>query len=317
MQIGNKISLANLPTPLSKIKFEGCTFFIKRDDMTGVEMSGNKVRKLEYLLYDAKKKKSNFVFTVGGDQSNHCRATAIAASTVGLKTKLFLWGKENKSADGNQFFYRLTDCESKFLNKNDYDNVEKIAFEEIRQYKKRGNKVYWIPEGGSSDVGIFGYVNFVNELKEQTDLKKFSGILTSAGTGGTAAGLLIGFALNNIQMKVYGVNVLYKEGTLRDKIVEVAESAIKKFKLKIKVDYNNLEIISGYDGGGYKKVSQESVDLSKRFFKKTGILLDQTYTGKAFSAYHDFCLKNTKSSKVIFLHTGGLFGIFPKRRFYL
>jgi len=317
MQLDNRMKFANLPTPIQKIKFDGCFFYIKRDDLTGVEMSGNKVRKLEYLLYDAKKRKCGSLFTVGGDQSNHCRATAIAASSVGLKTKLFLWGRESKSADGNQFFYNLTNCDQVFLNKKEYENVKKIAAKEIQKYEKKGKKIYWIPEGGSSEVGIFGYAHFVNELKEQTNLKKFSGILTAAGTGGTAAGLLIGLALNNIQMKVYGVNVLYQEEILRNKIVEVTESAIKRFKLKIKINYKNLVILPGYDGGGYKNVSPESVNLSKRFFKETGILFDPIYTGKAFSAYHKLFVKSKKNSKVLFLHTGGLFGIFPKRRFYL
>jgi len=94
-KIPHKINLANIPTPLEKINFKGKNFLIKRDDLTGVELSGNKVRKLEYLLYQAVKEKSDIIFTSGREQSNHARATAIAAAKLGIKSKLFLWGKES------------------------------------------------------------------------------------------------------------------------------------------------------------------------------------------------------------------------------
>ncbi len=317
MKSPKRIELANLPTPLQKVKFDGCSFYVKRDDLTGLELSGNKVRKLEYLLSDAKRKKADYVFTVGGDQSNHCRATAIAASSLGLKTKLFLWGQENKAAEGNQFFYNLTGAEKIFLNKEKYQNVETIAFKEKEKYEKKNKKVYWIPEGGSDALGILGYANFVGELLRQTEPKKFQGILSAAGTGGTAAGLLLGFAMNNLKKKVFAVNVLYPVDVLREKIINVTENAIEKFKLKIKINYDDLIILDGYNGGGYKKVWKESVELSKMFFKETTILTDQVYTGKAFSAYYDNFARNKKSNKIIFLHTGGLFGIFPKRKFYV
>ncbi|NOX18688.1 MAG: pyridoxal-phosphate dependent enzyme [Chlorobi bacterium] len=317
MKQPSKLFFANIPTPLRRVKFDGCVFYVKRDDLTGLELSGNKVRKLEYLLFDAKKKNADYVFTVGGDQSNHCRATAIAASALELKTKLFLWGKENKSAEGNQFFYNLTNAEKIFLNKKEYQNVEAIALKEKEKLEKKGEKVYWIPEGGSDALGIWGYVNFVDELLTQTGEKKFNGILCAAGTGGTAAGLLVGFALNNLSRKVFAVNVLYPADVLREKIIKVSENAIEKFKLKIKINYNDLVILDGYDGGGYKKVWSESVELSKRFFGETTILTDQVYTGKAFYAYYDNFVKNKRSNKIIFLHTGGLFGVFPKKRFYL
>ena len=91
MKIPKKLLLANLPTPIQQKVFRGKPFFIKRDDFTGLEMSGNKVRKLEYLMYDAKNQGVNYVFTCGGEQSNHSRATAIAAASIGVKSKLFLW----------------------------------------------------------------------------------------------------------------------------------------------------------------------------------------------------------------------------------
>ena len=96
MRVPKKLKLANLPTPLEKIRFRNKEFFIKRDDYTGSDFLGNKIRKLEYLLYEAKKEKSNLIFTCGGDQSNHARATVSAAAKLGIKTRLYLWGNEKK-----------------------------------------------------------------------------------------------------------------------------------------------------------------------------------------------------------------------------
>ena len=118
-----KVSLAQIPTPLEQIKFEGKSFLIKRDDLTGCEQSGNKVRKLEYILQDAKMSKADIIFTCGGDQSNHARATTIAAKKIGLNTKLFLWGKDNRSANGNLFLNKIYGAEIKYLNKAQYDRV--------------------------------------------------------------------------------------------------------------------------------------------------------------------------------------------------
>ena len=115
MIIPSRIKLANLPTPIEKVKFSGASFLIKRDDYTGTELSGNKIRKLEYLFKDARKKRADFVFTCGGDQSNHCRATAIAAAKLGIKSRLYLWGKPSKHATGNLLMDNLVSAETVFM----------------------------------------------------------------------------------------------------------------------------------------------------------------------------------------------------------
>ncbi len=93
---------------MEKLKFRNKKFLIKRDDFTGLDFSGNKIRKLEYLLYRAKKRRAEIIFTCGGEQSNHCRATASAAARVGIKTKLFLWGDDSKNTEGNLFWIKCT-----------------------------------------------------------------------------------------------------------------------------------------------------------------------------------------------------------------
>ncbi|NWG29796.1 MAG: pyridoxal-phosphate dependent enzyme, partial [Ignavibacteriaceae bacterium] len=177
MKIPQRINLAHLPTPLEKIRFRttclpdrqgrndiaGKEFLIKRDDYTGSDFLGNKIRKLEYLLYEAKKEKADIVFTCGGDQSNHARATASAAAKQGIKTRLFLWGKEKESAEGNLFLDKMYGAEITYLNKREFENVDELMTEERRKLIKKGKRVYVIPAGGSSTLGIWGYISFINE----------------------------------------------------------------------------------------------------------------------------------------------------------
>ncbi len=312
-----KMSITNIPTPIQKIEFNGTKFLIKRDDLTGSLLSGNKIRKLDYILPDVKKKKADYLFTCGGDQSNHARATVIAAKQIGVKTKLFLWGKETKNADGNLLLDKLTGTEIKYLSKAEYDNVIPIMLKESKRFQKKGKKVYVLPAGGSTPLGIWGYINFMRELNEQTDLTKAKGILSAAGSGGTSAGMLLGAALLGLDLKIYGVNVVYDGETTRNIIIELVEDCINDFNLKVKVDYNNLVIMDGYSAEGYKSIADNKLKLIKQFFQSTGILFDPAYTGKAFYAFHENFLKGKKKTDIMFLHTGGIFGIFSKKRKYL
>ncbi|MCG7851038.1 MAG: pyridoxal-phosphate dependent enzyme [Methanosarcinaceae archaeon] len=196
-------------------------------------------------------------------------------------------------------------------------NVTTEMISDSKRLQKKGKKVYVLPSGGSTPLGIWGYINFMRELNEQIDLKKLSGILSSVGSGGTSAGMLLGAAMLGLNLKIYGVNVVYDAETTRAIIVELVEACNEEYNLKVKVDYNNLVILDGYSAEGYKSIADNKLKLIKELFQSTGILLDPTYTGKAFYAYHENFLKGMKRSSILFLHTGGIFGIFSKRRKYL
>ena len=185
MKKPGKIKLAHLPTPLEQLIFRNKKFLIKQDDYTGLDFSGNKIRKLEYLLYRAKRKGTEIIFTCGGEQSNHCRATVSAAAKVGIKTKLFLWGDDSKNSEGNLFLDKMYGTEISFLNKTNYNRVNDIMGEESTNLVNKGKRVYVIPEGGSTVLGIWGYISFIDELNKQVDLRRMSGILSAAGTDPT------------------------------------------------------------------------------------------------------------------------------------
>jgi len=317
MNIPKKINLAHLPTPIEKFKFNSKEFLIKRDDYTGSDFLGNKIRKLEYLLYEAKKVKADIIFTSGGDQSNHARATTSVAAKLSIKTRLYLWGQEKKQADGNLFLDKMYGAEILYLNKKEFLNVDEIMTDERAKLVKRGKRVYVIPAGGSSTLGIWGYISFIDELKKQIDITKINGIFSACGSGGTAAGLLVGAALNKINLKIFAVNVLYPKEEIKKKIMQLAEGAVLDYKLSCKINQQNLEIIDGYSTEGYKNISDNKLKIITDFARNSGILLDPAYTGKAFCAYNDLVLKKGKGKKAIFLHTGGIYGTYPKRSKFL
>jgi len=317
MKIPKKINLAHLPTPLETFKYNSKLFLIKRDDYTGSDFIGNKIRKLEFLLYEAKKEKADIVFTCGGDQSNHARATASAAARLGFKTRLFLWGDGRKRAEGNLFLAKMYDSEISYLDKKDYANVDEIMTEERAKLVKKGKRVYVIQTGGSSTLGIWGYISFIDELRKQVDLKKINGIHAACGSGGTAAGLLVGAALRKLRIKIYAVNVLLPEEEIRKRILQLAEGCILDYKLSCKLDESGLVIVDGYSKEGYKNITDDKLKKIINFASSSGILLDPAYTGKAFIAYNELVLNKNKGKRNIFIHTGGIFGAFPKRNNYL
>ncbi|MDP3831284.1 MAG: pyridoxal-phosphate dependent enzyme, partial [Ignavibacteriaceae bacterium] len=182
--------------------------------------------------------------------------------------------------------------------------------------EKAGKKIFIIPEGGSSEVGIWGYVKAFEEIIEQRNFN-INSILTACGSGGTSAGLLIGAHLFGIKFKILAVNVLYPADVMRNKILELVENTIRKYSLKIKLDESLLEVVDGYSTEGYKNISNEKIKVIREFAGQTGIILDPAYTGKAFYAYQEQYLKSKNLSRTLFIHTGGLFGVFPKRKLFL
>lgn len=312
-----KFSLANTPTPVQKVHFQSKQFFIKRDDFTGTELTGNKVRKLEYLLADAVKKKADIVVTCGGEQSNHARATAIACAKIGLPCKLYLWGTKKNNPTGNTFLDTVFGAEIEYLNKQNYFDFVKDPLADLELLKKQYKKPYFITEGGSDGIGILGYIEAFSEMAYILKEQKISSITLAAGTGGTAAGLLIGSALYKTPVTIQVVNVLYDKDTLHHKIEQLVDPIAKKEQLETTAILRNLVILDGFSEEGYKNIAPDKMQLITQFARETGILLDPVYTGKAFYAFYYTCLQQKKQKKNMFLHTGGIFGVFEKQLQYL
>lgn len=323
--MNNKINIANLPTKiekLEKISAElGVNIFFKRDDQTGSEVSGNKVRKLEYSIKEAIDQGCDTLITCGGIQSNHARSTAAAAIKAGLSSVLVLRTNEEPEVDGNYFVDRLLGADIRFITSDEYSNSRQEIMENIvKELEKDGRKGYIIPEGASNGVGSLGYINFVKEVlefEEKSDTK-FDTIVVAVGSGGTYAGIHMG---NDIYLdgkrRVVGFNVCDTAEFFKEKVKDIIEESKEYLNEKDleKVNSENLDIIDGYVGDGYALSTQEELNFIWDLAKKEGVILDPVYTGKAMFGLHNEIKKGSfKNSKnILFVHTGGLFGLFPKK----
>ncbi len=317
-----KLNLANLPTPvyrLERISEEwGVDLWIKRDDYTGAETSGNKIRKLEYTIAKALSEKAEVVITCGGIQSNHCRATAAVAAKVGIKSHLVLRIDEEPPVEGNYLLDKILGAEITFISRKDYSNRRgEIMAEIAKEYEAKGIKAYVIPEGASDGTGNFGYIEAVQEIvaQEKELGVNFDAIVCAVGSGGTYSGLFLGAKIYAPDKKVYGFNVCDDEEYFLNVCESIASDTVKALGSDIEVKREEMNIIDGYKGLGYAISKDEELLFITELARKEGVILDPVYTGKAFyGLYHE--LKKGRFSEhkhILFVHTGGLFGVFPKQ----
>jgi D-cysteine desulfhydrase len=333
-----RLSLCHTPTPLRRSNALdariGCTVWVKRDDMTGGAEAGNKIRKLEFLLADALEKGSKLVVTCGGLQSNHARATALACAELGLRSLLFLRVKEEEATGpraaapggalpltGNVLLDRLAGAEIRLISPADYAARAAVMEAEALELSRRGERPYVIPEGGSNGLGALGYVEAMREVRVQMDLglagapKRFDVVALACGSGGTAAGCALGAARFGVADSVRAFAVCddraYFERTC-DRIVAEARAFAE-------LDLGEAAALTVDDtakGPSYGVMSVEQRRFLIDVTKKTGLVTDPVYTGKALFGLHKAVLGGEipASAKVLFLHTGGLPGLLAQGR---
>ncbi len=284
--------------------------FIKRDDLNGLLISGNKARKLEYLIADARNKKCDTIITCGPVQSNHCRTTAAFAQIFGLECHLFLRQKGGEENTGNLLLDELLGAKIRFITPEQYQNRMQIMSAYARKLHKR--KAYIIPEGGSNEIGALGYIDCLKEMAGFIKREMIEAIYCAVGSGGTYAGLLLGKKLLKLDVDLNGVIICDTVEYFISKIMEICEGATDRFNLKVKIHTQDITLINGFVGKGYGISYPEEIETIKKIAKR-GIILEPVYTGKAFyGMLTDLKKKNYK--KVIFVHTGGIFSIFAYNR---
>jgi len=324
------LKLANLPTPVERLRVvpelpDLPNVYIKRDDLTGAALSGNKVRKLEFALSEAAAADARAVITCGGIQSNHARATAVAAARLGMRPVLVLRGASPEESDGNVLLDRLAGAEIRFITQEEWprvnDDMETIA----RELAAAGEKAYVIPEGASYPPGVFGYIRAAQEIAEtQRSLGiEFDTIVTAVGSGGTYAGLAFGKRIFDLKANVLGVNVLDTPAYFADRIASISDAFIAKYEKLYRgaswfkpILPRDVEIAGGYDGPAYAVPTEAGLELIRTFARRTGLFLDPAYTAKAMLGLAGEAAKGRwrKSDNVLFIHTGGIFSLFPWRR---
>lgn len=327
LNIPDRLGLANLPTKIEYLErfstqFEGKKIFIKRDDQTGSEISGNKVRKLEFAVKEALDKGCDTLITCGGIQSNHARATAAVAAKLGMKSYLVLRGNKNMNPDGNHFIDKMLGAEIKFITADEYRNSRYEIMNNLAEdlKKDRGLKPYIIPEGASNGIGNFGYYTTMKEIMDQEKELgiKFDTVVIAVGSGGTYSGLFMGNKLLCNDSRIYGFNVCDNAEYFINRVCELLKESSQYLGEEIDFNKEEIDIVDGYVGKGYALSTQEELEFIHDLARLEGIILDPVYTGKAMYGLSQELKKgNLKDSKnILFIHTGGLFGMFPKRDMY-
>lgn len=311
--------LALLPSPIHEIAAEelGLRIRIKRDDLTGCGLSGNKVRKLEYLIADAKRLGCDTLVTCGAVQSNCARALAVAAAQAQLRSHLILTGKVPDDCDGNLLLCRLAGAEVEFLGGDDPMRRDSVLVERTDDLCRLGRRPYVVPFGGSSLVGTLGYVQAGLEIAHQlgADAECVREIITPLASGGTYAGLYLGFSLAGVPIRPVGAFVCGTAAEWVPTLLDLIHGTASQLGVVVDADERDIRLIDAR-GNGYNQPSAAELEFIVRFSRETGLLLDPIYSGKAMFALWRYlqCRALGQEGEVMFLHTGGAFGLFPHRQ---
>ena len=306
-----RVSLGCFPTPIQKLEnissLLHTNVYIKRDDLTGLGLGGNKVRKLEFLLADARQKGSQVVFTTGGAQSNHAMLTAAAAGKLGMKPILILKKRGVTERLGNQLLEYLMGTEVLFMDTDDYADI----YAEMDRLGRELNVPYYkIPCGGSNALGSLGYVDCAREISGQGI--RFDHLVCAEGSGGTMAGLALGAKLFLPGTKVHGMMVD------TDPFDQITPALMREAAVLLEADvavtpedYHLMDMC----GPGYAVPSEEGNAAISLMAQEEGLFLDPVYTGKAFAGLLKMAKEGMfrENENVLFLHSGGAGGLFAVR----
>ena len=318
MKLPPKIPLARLPTPLQPLDrlsehLGGPRIWLKRDDLTENIGGGNKLRKLEYVLADAKQHGATAVITSGGIQSNHCRATAFAAAKLGLHCHLILRGKPQTLADGNLLLDQLLGASIDYVNAKDFADLNACYYRAGERLREKGFQPYDIPIGASNDIGIWGYVEAAEEMI--CDFADAAidpvALVLAVGSGGTYAGLQAGFSMRAHQSQLIGICVGDNNAFFEHKVNQDLSAWQTRYDVKLNLRPNKF--YDQFIGQGYGVASAEIYSLIQKVAELEGVILDPVYTGKAmFGLTQLITSKDLEGDDIVFLHSGGTFGLFPK-----
>lgn len=318
-----RISLGHFPTPLEPMDNlrqalgGGPRLFIKRDDCTGLALGGNKTRKLEYLMGEAVEQSAQIIVTQGAVQSNHVRQTAAAAVCCGMECAALLEqrvpdaGAEYEKT-GNVLLNDILKAHYKFRPAGTDMNSEGMAWRD--EFIKNGKRAYFIPGGGSNNIGALGYVHCAFELSAQASESeiKIDWLVHATGSSGTQAGLLAGYALLEDSTKVLGISVRADADKQKHMVGELAQKTLVRLDDGKKINADNVLVDDRFVGPGYGQMTEATVDAIRLLAQTEGILLDPVYSGKGFAGLISNIREGAFSNddSVVFLHTGGAMALF-------
>lgn len=309
-----RISLAHLPTPVEKLPgltrlLDGPQLLIKRDDLTGLGMGGNKTRKLEFLAADALEKGARMLISTGAPQSNHCRQVAAAAARLGLGCLLVLAGDDPGTRQGNLLLDALSGAQLVFAPKARRDLALREQFERAQA---KGRAPYLIPYGGSNALGAQGYAQAMRELAEQKVEPDW--IVFASSSGGTQAGLVLGGRQTGFRGRILGISVDETAQSLQKRVAALVKEAAALNGERLSIAAEEILVNDSYCRAGYGVLQPAEIEAIRGFARADGILLDPVYTGRAAAGLLDLIRTGffRKDETVLFWHTGGTPALFAE-----
>ena len=320
----NRVALATLPTPLEsggKLQ-SGANLWVKRDDLTGLGVGGNKARKLEFLCGEALNNNATCLVTVGAAQSNHCRMTAAAGARLNLPTHLVLSGVKPKRLEGNQMLSSMFGAQLHHtgFEANDWANLETARNTLTEELISDGQRPHSIPIGGSTAVGAIGYAVAFDEIITQCESQHFvaDAIVFTTSSGGTHAGLIAGLIrarANNPQKvlpKIIGIGVAKGVALNAIRVAELANQTLTLLDEPTRATPEDVIIDANYMGSDYAMPTQAATEATTWAAHRGAWVLDPVYSAKGFSGLlgRDAKGEFAADSNIVFIHTGGLPSLF-------
>jgi len=310
-----RVRFAHLPTPVEPMPrlsstLGGPRLLIKRDDLTGMALSGNKTRKLEFLLAEAQANGARTLITAGAVQSNHCRQTAAVAAHFGLDCILVLAGAQPAHPSGNLLLDLFFGAQVVWT---DFDRRDAVLKQTFNAAWAEGRRPYLIPYGGSNPTGAAAYVYAVEELLTQ-DVEP-DWIVFPSSSGGTQAGLVLGARRFGFKGKVLGISVDEPARALQEWVAALATETSERFGKTTLFEPEDVLVNSDYLGGGYGVMGMPEGEAILMCARYEGLLLDPVYTGRAAAGLIDLVRKGffKATDTVLFWHTGGVPALFADR----
>lgn len=316
-----KVEFLHCPTPLEYLptisKDLGIQLYIKRDDLTPLGQGGNKLRKLEYLLKDAQDQGCTMLLTCGGAQTNHGRLTMAVARKYGMKGAILCIDEYPGELSANLLLDGMMGCDV-YLQKPDGIHAEGEQLNLLRQKvtaeeESKGEKVYYIPLGGSNELGILGYYECAQELAKQVEDAgmKDVRVICPIGSMGTYMGMAVGIKNESLPLKLTGISIMPRPKGLKYYAMKYYGRVKEYFNLDLEMTEDDFDTISDYDRGAYNNPCKEVREAMYYMAEKEALILDPCYTGKAFAGLLEM-VKNgqiAQGETVVFIHTGGSPGI--------
>jgi L-cysteate sulfo-lyase len=314
LDASRRLSFARKPTPIHRLpmlsELLGASIHCMRDDQTGFGFGGNKIRKLEYLLYEARRIGSDTLVTCGSNQSNWCCMVAVAGAVMGMDVRLVLGGPQPLRDTGNIRLSRIVGARMTHIDTADGDVLENACEELARELQSQGRRPFRMIMGGSTGLGALGYAEAFNEIVqfERSAGLSFSRVIHATGSAGTQAGLIAGAMLHGWPGDIVGMAVSRSAAEQRQKVRVILQQMMDD-RL---IDIGRIIVDDAFVGGGYRHCTRACLDAIETFATREGIFLDEVYTGKAAAGLIEYGRSGRFASgeNILFLHTGGAAQLF-------